>query len=391
MKNHYEVLICGAGITGLSCALYFAQKNVDVAIISPKYTISKFYEEIYSPRVYAISINSKIFLEELGVWNKLPLNRINSVYSMQIYGDKNGFIEFDCLNNSLFQLAWIIESEEIKRVLLNEISSIGVTWIDDYCVKFNNEYLETNNGFNIKADLFIGADGANSTIRRLFNLRHKRKNYNEHAIIGHLITEKYHQDIAYQWFIDNSILGILPMPDIKQEHQVSMVWSIDNDEYEKLRHSPIYLMKSILTDKLNLIIGSKLGIIKHISDLYFFPLTLETSQLVDSNVALIGDAAHRLHPLAGQGLNLGLSDAKSLVSIVSSRNSFRSAGDLYTLNKYKRDRIESILNMNIATNLIHDLFKSSNIFLKTIRNTGMNISNKVPYLKQFFIDIASKS
>ncbi|AWD32189.1 2-octaprenylphenol hydroxylase [Candidatus Kinetoplastibacterium sorsogonicusi] len=390
MENNYEIAICGAGIVGLACALAFAKKQKNLVIISPKYN---FYKKDNISRVYAISLSSKIFLDELNIWNKLSNSSITSVNSMEIYGDNGGFIELDCLHVMLPELSWIVESDEIERVILNEIIKMDIPWIYDNCIEYTNGLLKTYNGTAIKADLIVGADGAKSTIRKIFNIQSTSKDYHSNAIIANISVEKYHNNIAYQWFFEKNILGVLPIYCTNTDNQVSIVLSLNNKDFFKIQKMDLNIQKQYLINLINPIISNKLGNIININmnSLKIFPLNLVKSDIISNlGAVLIGDAAHKIHPLAGQGLNLGLGDAKILVEIISNRDKFRHAGDFYILKKYKSIRTINIYKMIFVTDLLYNLFHSSYKLISYTRNISMNLLNNIPYIKRFIIENASK-
>jgi ubiquinone biosynthesis UbiH/UbiF/VisC/COQ6 family hydroxylase len=198
-----------------------------------------------------------------------------------------------------------------------------------------------------------------------------------------------HQGVAFQWFTSDGVLALLPMPDTSQGHQVSMVWSMPEDQAAELLAMDEEARRTALELRLQEATAGRLGALTMRCALVGFPLFLEKSGVVGPGVALVGDAAHRVHPLAGQGLNLGLADVEQLVEVVRGRESFRKVGDLRVLHRYRRARAESVLAMSVATDGLQRLFLSQAAPVVLARNVGMQVVDGLPGLKRFLIGGAS--
>ncbi|NLY65806.1 MAG: ubiquinone biosynthesis protein UbiH, partial [Alcaligenaceae bacterium] len=247
----------------------------------------------------------------------------------------------------------------------------------------------TEKGQHIQAELFIGADGARSPLRKAAGLSHEARPYGDIGLVLHLTTEKPHMNTAIQWFRPNGILAFLPMPDTNDGHQVSMVWSLRDAEAKVLQAMSEEELALVLPQKLQEITRGRLGKVTVRSPLYGFPLTLEKAQMFKRGVALAGDAAHRVHPLAGQGLNLGLVDAWVLCKTLAEKETFRPYGDLRVLERYQNERAEAVLAMRLATDTLHKLFAVSSGPLAVLRNTGMDVVQRMPWVKRRLIQAAS--
>ena len=180
--------------------------------------------------------------------------------------------------------------------------------------------------------------------------------YKDTGLVVHLDAERPHQGTAVQWFRDDGVLALLPLPDTSDGAQVSMVWSMREEAAARLLALPQGEQAAALEGLLAHAAEGRLGKLTVRSKLHGFPLTLERAQMVAPGIALAGDAAHRLHPLAGQGLNLGLGDVEALVEAVAGREPYRQAGDLRVLHRYQRARAEPVLAMRLATDGLHKLF-----------------------------------
>lgn len=385
----HQIVVCGAGIVGLSTALALARKNQPVAILAPRAPVPAADPNHYHPRVYAISPASQKFLAELGVWDSMPSSRLTPVQAMEIHGDADGQVNLNAWQAAMPQLAWIVESGEIERVLMQAVQLFGIPWIQDRCVGYQDGVVETENGTRVSAELFVGADGAASPLRAAAGLRHDSVSYNDTGLVVHLDAERPHQGTAIQWFRDDGVLALLPMPDTADGAQVSMVWSMRSERAQALLALPAEQQAGELESLLLHAAQGRLGRLRVRSKLHGFPLTLERAQLVAPGIALAGDAAHRLHPLAGQGLNLGLGDVQALARTIVEREPYREAGDLRVLRRYQRARAEPVLAMRLATDGLHKLFGSRAVPLVWLRNAGMKWVESVPLVKRQIISGAS--
>lgn len=387
----HKIVVCGAGISGLSSALALARRGQQVAILAPRTTLAPAPADVYHPRVYAISPASQRFLADLGVWDAMPAQRLTSVQAMEIHGDGDGLVNLSAWQAAVPQLAWIVESGEIERVLMQAVQMVGIPWLQDRSVAYHDGVIDTEGGLHVSAELFVGADGAASPLRTAAGMEHQAQSYNDIGLVVHLTAQHAHQGTAFQWFREDGVLALLPMPDTADGPQVSMVWSMHTERAQALQALEPAAQTQQLEAMLAMATEGKLGRLQVRSQLHGFPLTLERSQMVAPGIALVGDAAHRLHPLAGQGLNLGLGDVETLARIVASRESYRSAGDLRVLKRYQRARAEPVLAMRLATDGLHKFFRSRAVPLVWLRNAGMRWVDDIPFIKRQLIAGASRN
>ncbi|MGS1007895.1 UbiH/UbiF family hydroxylase [Achromobacter anxifer] len=385
----HQIVVCGAGIVGLSTALALARRGQRVAVLAPRASVPAADADRYHPRVYAISPASQRFLAELGVWDAMPASRLTPVSAMEIHGDADGQVNLSAWQAALPQLAWIVESGEIERVLIQAVRMFGIPWLEDRCTGYRDGAIDTESGARIEAELFVGADGAASPLREAAGLKHESVSYEDTGLVVHLDAERPHQGNAFQWFRDDGVLALLPLPDTSAGPQVSMVWSMRTELAQALLALPPEEQAARLEALLADAAEGRLGALKVRSKLHGFPLTLERAQMVAPGIALAGDAAHRLHPLAGQGLNLGLGDVEALARVVAGREAFRAAGDLRVLHRYQRARAEPVLAMRLATDGLHKLFASRATPLVWLRNAGMHWVERTPSIKRRLITGAS--
>lgn len=384
-----SVLVCGGGIAGLAATLGLARAGFDVALVAPKTAPAPMSADNYSPRVYAISAASQAFLAELGVWGMMDARRLTPVEAMEIYGDGGGSLTLHAWQAAQTALAWIVESTEMERVLHQAVQVFGVTWHPEKFQRLESNVVFTDTGRALKADLVVGADGAQSPVRTAAGIHHDSRPYGDMGLVLHLNAELPHQNIALQWFTGDSILALLPMPDTSDGHQVSMVWSMPEAMAKALMALPDTERNKALETRLAAASGGRLGRLGVRSPLFGFPLFLDQSGMVAPGVALVSDAAHRVHPLAGQGLNLGLADVAELLRVLGDKEAYRKPGDLRVLHRYRRARAEPIMAMRVATHGLHQLFGAQAAPIAWARNAGMQCVDHLPFIKRFLIGGAS--
>ena len=413
-----SIVVCGTGIVGLATALALARRGQQVTLLGPRQTFAPAAPEVFHPRVYAISPASQRFLASIGVWNMLDAQRVTAVQAMEIHGDGAGLVNLNAWQAALPELAWIVESGEIERVLTQAVQIFGLNWIEEkfatYCKAGDADYsatdalsatagaagpsqlaqglpcLTTEQGTVLQAELFIAADGAQSPLRAAAGLPVDIKPYGVTAIVAHLNCARPHQGTAYQWFNDQGVLALLPMPSTGSGSQVSLVWSLKESLAQELLALPAPEQAIQLSVRLAALTSGRLGELTLRGPLHAFPLSLNQSPMIGERLALAGDAAHRLHPLAGQGLNLGLGDVEALVAVLAEREAFRSAGDAMVLRRYRRARAEPVLAMRVVTDGLHRLFDVQSAPVAWLRNIGMSAVEKLPMFKRYLIAGASR-
>lgn len=383
--NKQEILVCGSGIAGLAMALGLARKGFDATLLGPPVALPPLAQDDYHPRVYAISLASRRFLEELGVWRLMNASRVTPVESMEVHGDTGGLVTLHAWQATQDTLAWIIESGEMERVLQQAIHVYGVRWWQEKLTGLEGRVALTDSGRRIPFDLLVGADGARSPVRQHAGIFHESRPYGDTGVVAHLDAELPHQNVAVQWFTGDSILALLPMPETAAGPQVSMVWSLREQAAKEFMALESTARADFLESRLAAVTGGRLGRLRLRSTPFPFPLFLERSGMVAPGVALVSDAAHRVHPLAGQGLNLGLGDVQDLLRILATKESFRSVGDERVLNRYRRSRAQPLMAMSAATDGLQRLFAAQPAPVVALRNLGMQAVDRLPMIKRFLI------
>ncbi|HLR81870.1 MAG TPA: FAD-dependent monooxygenase [Paenalcaligenes sp.] len=393
-RKQEKILICGGGLAGMASALGLKKNGFEVELLAPREQPLSLAPEQYHPRVYALSVASQQFLDGLGVWGLMPSERITAVQAMQVFGDASGEITLDAWQIMRDELAWIVESGTMEQALLQALQVFGVRWHDALFESFHNDGsrgrgVMTACGQFLPADLVVGADGARSKVRTAAHIQHDFYAYGDSGIVTHLDAQLPHQGIARQWFTGDSILALLPMPETSAGPQVSMVWSVKQALADELMGLDPDARAQQLEQHLQAMTDGCLGALTVRSPMYAFPLTFERSAMVAPGVALVGDAAHRVHPLAGQGLNLGFGDIEELIHVLCTKPAYQGVGDLSVLSRYRRKRAEPIFAMRWVTHGLHQFFGLPGLPAMMARNVGMRLVNRVPLIKRLLIQEAA--
>jgi ubiquinone biosynthesis UbiH/UbiF/VisC/COQ6 family hydroxylase len=381
-RSAFDVAVVGPGLAGLASALGLAQQGFSVALIGPRPQAIEPSAQ-FDPRIYAIAPASVAMLDSLGVWPRVDAARICAVARMRVFGDAGEELTFDAYGATVERLATIAEERELQRVL--EVACDFQPTITRIAMPFSamrsaegGMQVELADGGAISARLLIGADGANSAVRAAAGINSTTKPYGQTAVVANYACERPHMHTAFQWFTDEGVAALLPLPG---DH-VSLVWSAP----EELAAELLALPAADLAARVTARSGSALGPLRAVGDAHSFPLRLiKVERLIADRLALVGDAAHVVHPLAGQGLNLGLQDVAQLLELIRTREAFRDIGDTVLLRRYERTRAEAIGLMRFTTDGLARLFVIDDPLVRRLRNTGMAVVNRLVPLKNALI------
>ncbi len=381
----FDIAVIGGGLVGKTAALALTQGGRRVALLAqPCAPLPE--GAAFDARVYALSASSQALLERLRVWQALDLSRLAPVYDMRVFGDAAAELHFSAFQASVPQLAWIAESSLIERALDSALRfQPNLTWLDTRAqgldVKAGAATIGLANGGVLEADLVVGADGAHSWVRAQIGSKVERRDYKQTGVVANFGAERPHGDTAYQWFKDGEIIALLPLPD----GHVSLVWSARTEHARELME----LDPAQLAAEVERVTQGTLGALECVTPAKGFPLALQTvDRLIAPRVALVGDAAHLIHPLAGQGMNLGLRDVAALADVVAKKEAFRDLGDTVLLRRYERARREDIRALMIATDGLQKLFAVPGTIARAVRNSGMAFVGAQPLLKRWLVSAA---
>ena len=375
-----DVMIVGAGLAGasLACALRGLGMKIVVIESHPPRAQTQSWDE----RVYALSPASQTFLDELGLWGHLAQDRIEAVSAMRIFGDDgNSRLEFSAYQCAVDRLASIVESGAVHRALWRALeTSRDITLLCPSAAKnisWGNHACEVvlNDGESVVAKLVVAADGMHSMVRAAAGIEARITPAGQHAVVANFTCSLPHRGLACQWFGEDGVLAWLPLPG----RAVSMVWST----HEQLSEEMMQCGAQALCERVVKAGGGMLGEFDLIGGPAAFPLAwLSVDHRVRERLALIGDAAHVVHPLAGQGINLGLGDARELALQLRLANERGGdPGELLYLRKFERARAEAILAMRIATRSLKGLFEPRGIAVAKLRNMGLNLTHRTVVIK----------
>lgn len=376
-----DVAIVGAGLVGLAAAVALHQAGFSVVIIDSKDPtkvdfLDVTFDAAWDERIYAISPKNAQWLNNIGVWPLLNQARIGQMQSMEIFGDDTQApLKLLASDVNADNLGFVVESKALMHALLKQVKTLGIHILfDSPCEAVidsaNNALLRLPNHMMIESKLLLAADGSHSWVRQQLNMPMKQSPYEQAAIVANFKVEKSHGNIARQWFSqdadgNNSILAWLPLPD----NTISIVWSVST----KFADSLLRLDGDEFTRQVKAAGCEMLGELKLISSLVAFPLTLQkTNTLVQNCVVLVGDAAHQVHPMAGQGVNLGFRDVIDLVEILKNKSQYQALNDSTLLKQYSRIRKADVLKMILLTDGLYQLFKSQNAVVRKVRNWGLS-------------------
>ncbi len=385
--DSFEVAIAGGALVG--AALARGLRGARVALISQERPAPQPDTAQYDARVYAVSPGNATFLAQLGVWNSVPEARRTPVHAMRVHGDDGeSLIEFDAYRSGCSELAWIVEDRLLQQALwrglenqdgLKLYSGAPVASLE---IGSARTAVRLEDGRELSAQLVVGADGARSQVRAQAGITVAGRVYGQRAVVANFACGRPHRNVALQWFQgarkQGAVLALLPL----RADQVSMVWSVPDAEAARL----LALAPALLASEVTLASRAVLGELALVTPQRAFPLEqLTATRMVAPRVALAGDASHVIHPLAGQGANLGLQDARVLAQVLRSREPGRDAGDLRLLRRYERERAEDILAMRTAVHGLFRLFAAGGSGIARLRNAGLNFVDRIPVLKNLLM------
>ena len=373
-----DVAVVGSGLVGMAAALALDEAGLDVVLVGAEPPPSP--PSGWDSRIYALSPGARDWLHHLGVWSALPAGRVQPVHAMQVSGDGAGRLQFDAVETGVEALSWIIEGSALGAALhqtLQRRASVHVR-IPERPRAWQLEPawsgLQLSGGDCLRARLLVGADGAESWLRRAAGIGQSVRSYPQMAVVANFQASQGHGGVARQWFREDGVLALLPLPG----DGLSMVWSAVEATAEALMRAD----EASLCERVEAAGGMSRGDLRLVTPPRAFPLRLRRcATVVGPRLVLVGDAAHTVHPLAGQGLNLGLRDVRGLAEIMAARGPEPDCGSPSLLRRHERARAEDVLATVAVTDGLQRLFGTSLPGLQPLRNLGLSLVDRIAPLR----------
>ena len=374
-----DVLIVGSGLVGLVAAHSLSSLNYKVTLVDKKNFINS-KNSFKDTRTVAVSEGSKIFLESLSLWGFLdsyaePIKNIN-VYDRS---SSNKILFNNQIKNK--KLGYVIENKKFSEILVNQLKKFKNTEVyydfNLIDIKLNDENSKAfSKNIIINAKIIIAADGKNSQIKKIAGNKTFKKNYNESALVLNLVHEKKLKNTAYEIFYKTGPLAILPMKSSKNFFQSTVIWSNNNNFLKKLIGFDNIFIKNFMEEKIGKVVGS---IIK-INSSQIFPLSAHINDsFINKRLVYVGDAAHSLHPIAGQGWNLGINDVKNLYELSKNRK-IDIGSDLFC-QMYNNKSYYKAFQLYQITDKLNSHFMNSGNLYRFLSNIGFGFIEKNQSLK----------
>ena len=368
-----DIVVLGGGLNGAALVASLRHSAYNVVLVEPRPPQAP--GEAWDSRIYAYSPGNVDWLKSLDAWGE-PV-RAQAVHRMRIHGDDGGRLTFDALDAGLPELAWIAENHRLQwclwqswqdspNISLISTPTESVTWGEQ------GHILHLADGSVLKARLLVAADGANSWLRQQAGIGFDLEDYQHIGVVANFATERPHRGAAYQWFRPDGVLAWLPLPG----NRISIVWSTPPDHAAELQALEVTELARRVAEAG----GHALGELTNLTPAAGFPLKRRRArEWVRPGLVLLGDAAHTVHPLAGQGVNLGFRDSRLLAAMLASGG---DPGEISRLTSYAARRREDVVSMQLTTGSLKKLFAHQDGLTQTLRNTGMSLTNLIAPLNQ---------
>ena len=389
MTRQFDLIVVGAGMVGATLARALADTSLRIALLDAmpldQPLTARATESGYDPRVSALSAASENILANLDAWQRIDPHYRSAYRYMCVWdGAGTGEIQFDANALGENRLGHIVENWRVQQAVLDSLAHTDVTLLGGQQVtglvhEPDGWTLQLASGELVQAPLVVAADGARSRLREMAGFAMREWDYLHHALVTTVRTEKPHAATAWQSFLDTGPLAFLPLNDRNDQHYCSIVWSLLPEEAQRI----MALDQQAFIAELETAIEGRLGRVLHADPRHCIPLRQRHARrYVQPGLALIGDAAHSIHPLAGQGVNLGLLDVAELSAVIrAALQRGEDIASLAVLQRYERRRMGANLTMMAAMEGFERLFHADALPLRWLRNTGMRWVDGMDRLK----------
>jgi 2-octaprenylphenol hydroxylase len=384
--NRFDVIICGGGIVGATAACALGQAGIQVASIDAQPANTTTGSDSRDPRMYAITRASERIFRSLGAWDGMAARDVFAFRNMEVWdAGGSGVVRFDCAEVGEPCLGNIIEPGIIRAALLDRLQQLErvhrFSPARFQSLRISDEQAEVvlEDGRTLAAKLVIAADGVHSPVRQALGIETRIHDYRQSSVVALVRTEASHHETAWQRFLPGGPLAFLPLRD----GWSSIVWTLPTAEAQRI----LGLARDDFHDELAAAFDYRLGRIMESGRREAWPLRrLHAENYVRLRAALIGDAAHAIHPLAGQGVNLGLLDAAALTEVaVDAMTNGKDPGSLPVLRRYERWRRGDNLMMMSAMDGFNRLFSNSRPPLQRLRNLGLSLAGRAGPARHFLM------
>ena len=383
-NEHYDVVIVGGGLVGASLACALGEKNFSVAVIEA-FPFKSQSQPSYDDRSVALAYGSKVIFSSMGLWSALE-KRVCPIETIHVSDQgRFGFTRLHAQEEGTPALGYVAENRVLGEVFFGALAAMEHVHL--YCparfqsLKFEQEYasltVETEGERRVlNASLVIAADGGRSAVRQAMGIDAQVSDYGQSAVIANVTPEKLHQNVAFERFTTSGPLALLPMT----QQRCSVVWTVENHDLEDV----MALSETAFLQQLQKQFGFRLGRLLRCGERAAYPLKLlKVDEIVRSRLAVIGNAAHSLHPVAGQGFNLGIRDVAALCEILeNARNANKDLGSLDVLEHYAAWRRRDYWRITNLTDRMVRVFSTTFLPAVCIRKLGLAAVQASPILRQ---------